>query len=239
MLLGYDDLPTRPWWRIVSPLGRGRLGDLTANPLTLWTFQAPDAYLALTETGALGPSPEFEDPDLAHAYPWMRRHAGSRLPTEGRGLLWLWPMTTRRSLREQAKHAGRDVLLTVRMPREHVLLSDFGAWHVVLNNSFHVAPEVGESDDAWWARAEPIIDDWHSRLAASRAGGEPDRDHWPAPLREEAERSWEAIFDSATWRAGTQLQAVAHAVHAEQVVAAVKVRPARRLRTSDPPNHKP
>ena len=224
----YDDLPTRPWWLVVSPVGRHRFGDLSADPLLLWTFQSEAAYRTLVETGVLVGDPTLADPDLGHAYPWMLAQANSRLPTDGPGLLWLWPTTTRRSLVDQAKHARGDVLLTVEMPRNHVLLSEFSDWHTPLNNGLHVAPEPGESDDEWWARAEPIIDDWHDRLDAACAYGKPGRDHWPAPLRDEAERSWEAILDPATWRPEAHLQAVAHAIHAEQVTAAVRVRPKHR-----------
>lgn len=217
----------RRWWRIVSPVGRRCLGDLSADELTLWSFQSAEAYRVLTETGVLEGDPTRADPDLGHAYPWMKAQADSRLPTAGPGLIWLWPTTTRRSLIDQAKHARGDVLLTVRMPRDHVLLSEFSDWHVALNNGFHVPPEPGESDDAWWARAEPIIDDWHDRLEAAGVDGKPGRDHWPTSLRVEAEQSWEAILDPATWRPGAHLQGVAHAVHAHQVVAIGRVRRSR------------
>lgn len=201
------------------------MGDLEADPLTLWTFQSEAAYRTLAATSVLEGDPALADEDLGHAYPWMKLHADSRLPTDGPGLLWLWPTTTCRSLIDQARHAPGDVLLTVRMPRSHVLLSEFDDWHTPLNNGFHVAPKLGESDEAWWARAEPIIDDWYDRLDSAGAERVPGRDQWPARLREEAERSWEAILDPDTWRPGAHLQAVAHAIHAEQVTAAVRVRP--------------
>lgn len=194
----------------------------------LWTFQSAGAYRVLVETGVLEGDPALADMDLGHAYPWMLAQADSRLPTEGRGLLWLWPTTTRRSLIDQARHAPGDVLLTVEMPRDRVLLSEFSDWHIALNNGIHVPPEPGESDEAWWARSEPILDDWYARLDAAGIDGRPGRDHWPAPLRGEAERSWEAILDPATWRPGAHLQGVAHAIHAEHVVSAVRVRPKRR-----------
>lgn len=195
--------------------------------MLVWTFQSEAAYRTLAESGVLEGDPALADLDLRHAYSWMKQQADSRLPTEGAGLLWLWPTTTRRSLVDQAKHARGDVLLMVRMPRDHVLISDFDDWHTALNNGFHVPPEPGESDDAWWIRAEPIIDDWRARLETAGVDQRLGRDHWPAPLREEAERSWEAILDSTTWRPTTHLQAVAHAIHAQQVVSAVRVRPAQ------------
>lgn len=195
--------------------------------MLLWSFQSEGAYRTLAKTGVLEGDPALADVDLGHAYPWMKSQADSRLPTDGPGLLWLWPTTTRRSLIDQARHARGDVLLTVRMPRSHVLLSDFDDWHIALNNGFHVAPEPGESDDDWWARAEPIIDDWHDRLDAAGVDGKPGRGNWPAHLREEAERSWEAILDPATWRPGAHLQGVAHAIRAEHVVFAARVRPKR------------
>ncbi|WP_408897732.1 DUF3841 domain-containing protein [Nocardioides sp. R1-1] len=224
----YEDLPQRRWWRIVSPVGRRRLGDLSADPLILRTFQSAAAYRVLAETGVLEGDPTLADADLGDAYSWMKAQADRRLATDGPGLLWLWPTPTRRSLIDQAKHARGDFLLTVRMPREHVLLSEFSDWHIALNSGFHVPPEPGESDDEWWSRAEPILDDWDDRLRA--AGVDRDasgRDHWPPNLRDEAEASWEAILDPATWRPRAHVQAVAQCVHAEQVVAAVRIRPGR------------
>lgn len=225
MLPSYNDLPTRAWWRIVSPLGRRRLGDLSADPLELWTFQSEAAYRVLAETGVLVGDPALADPDLGHAYPWMKLHADRRLPTDGSGLIWLWPTTTRRGLVDQAKHARSDVLLTVRMPRDHVLLSEFDDWHVALNNGFHVAPKLGEDAEAHWARAEPILDEWDARLRdAGIDRGAVGREEWSPDLRDEAERSWEAILDPAKWRPGAHLQAVAHQIRAEQIVDAVRVR---------------
>jgi len=222
----YDDLPTRRWWRVISPVGRRRLGDLSADPLLLWTFQSKGAYRMLAETGVLRGDPTLADADLGIVYPWMQRRADTLLATSGPGLLWLWATTTRRGLVEQARHARGDVLLTVRVPRDHMLLSDFGDWHVALNSGIHVPPEPGEDGEAWWARAEPIVDDWHDRLKAAglnRSGT--TIDDWPQDLRDEAQRSWEAILDPATWRLNADIQAVAHAIHAEQVMSAVRVRP--------------
>jgi hypothetical protein len=222
----YDDLLTRRWWRVISPVGRRRLGDLSADPLLLWTVQSRGAYRMLAETGVLRGDPTLADADLSFVYPWMQRRADTLLATSGPGLLWLWATTTRRALVEQARHARGDVLLTVRMPRDHTLLSDFDDWHVALNSGIHVPPEPGEAGEAWWARAEPIVDDWNDRLKAAGLNQSGTTiDGWPQDLRNEAERSWETILDPATWRPNAHIQAVAHAIHAKQVMAAVRVRP--------------
>jgi len=172
MLPVYEDLQTYRWWRIVLPVGRRRLGALEADPMLLWTFQSEAAYRVLAETGVHQGDPTRANPDLGFVYPWMQRQADSRLTTTGNGLLWLWATTTRRGLIDQAKHAPGDVLLTVQLPRDHVLLSDFGDWHVPLNSGIHVPPKLGEDDETWWARTEPVIDDWHDRPAHRLNGGE-------------------------------------------------------------------
>jgi len=225
VLPAYDDLPHRRPRRIVSPTGRQLLGDLGADPMLLWTFQSPHAYQELAETGLLVGDPTRTDPYLSHVYPWMKRQADNELPTHGPGMLWLWAATTRRSIIDQAKHAAGDVLLTVRLPRAQVLLSEFDAWHVPLNSGLNVPPEPGESVDDWWARAEPLLDAWAARKkAAGLDRNDVPIDLWPSAMRDEAEQSWQSIFDDATWSPGAHIQAVTHAIHAEQVVSATRVR---------------
>ena len=46
---------------------------------------------------------------------------------------------------------------------------------------------------------------------------------WPADLRAEIERSWECIFDSGNYGRYDVWQATVHALHAEDVVMAVRI----------------
>lgn len=220
MLTAYDDLPRRKWWRIVSPLRRRPRG-VRSDRLTVWTFQSRDAYNVLVDDGVLRGDPRYADLGLSHAYPWMQRQADQRLPTNGSGLVWLWPAPTWRSLIGQARHAPDDVLLELLMPRPHILISDFAEWHIPLNNGLYAADTSGGRDVDEMDR---ILQSWDERLRAAGVGPTSARVEWRAALREETESSWEAILDPATWSRGSRLQAVAHAIHADEVVAATRVR---------------
>lgn len=139
------------WWRIVSPMRRRPLGDLTADPLTLWTFQSADACRVLAETGVF-----------------------SRCGVHG----------TVCCCRSSTTGTSRSTMAS------------------------NVAPGLGEEDDAYWARTEPILDQWDARLReAGIERGAVGREEWPADLREDAERSWDAILDTTTWSTAAHIQA--------------------------------
>ena len=53
----------------------------------------------------------------------------ARLPTKGNAAVWFWAQIRRQELVELSKESPEEVLLTCRVPRERVLLSQFGDWH--------------------------------------------------------------------------------------------------------------
>ena len=148
-LQGRGRLPGRPV--LLAPPFRVA-SDLDAPVLRLQTIQTPAAYEALRRNGILAGDPALGDADFAEAYDWMRWQMAARLPTSGDGILWLWAKTTYRDLVGNARHARGDVLLTVRVPRERVLLSHFGDWHTVLNRGPDVPLLPGETIEEWIPR---------------------------------------------------------------------------------------
>lgn len=218
-LRSYQELRSRPWF-LAPPLRI--VSDPDADVLTMYTIQSREAYETLAKEGVLVGDSARGWPEFQEAYSWMLRQMDRRLSGgPPGGLIWLWPTATRARLRDDAKHARGEVLLTVRVERERVLLSEFLDWHAVLNRSLHVPALRGESDEEWEARWNPLDDDFIARAEPHRALpiGE-----WPSDLRTEMESSWEAIFDPATWRTPPVLQATMPELRAEDVVRAVRVR---------------
>jgi len=214
----YGDLPARPWF-LAPPLRV--VSDPGAEALTMYTIQARDAYETLVRDGVLVGDSSLGWPEFQEAYAWMLRQMDQRLPGQSGGLLWLWPTATPSRLRDDARHARGEVLLTVRVAKERVLLSEFFDWHAVLNRSLHVPPLPGESDETWEVRCNPIDEDVDARAKPYRK--EPIAT-WPEALRTEIESSWEAIFDPATWRTPPALQATMRELRAKDVVRAVRIR---------------
>lgn len=216
-LPAYESLPARRARWVVSPFGSKRLGDTSGDDLTLLTIQSSEAYRILCRDGVLRADPELRDSDFIEPYAWMEKVAEERLPTRGSALLWLWAQTTRKQIRLiAAPHARSAVLLTVRADRSEVLLSHFDEWHSCLNNGPVILPQPGETDDAWWARAAPIIDEFRAaRDATSKCA---------AGSRLRLEQTWESILDQSWWTPNDYIQAVAHEIRADQVTRAVKIR---------------
>lgn len=93
-----------------------------------------DGYETLRATGVVRGDPSRMSPDVEEAYAFMRVEHARRVPGSAGGpLLWAWARTTRRHLVETVRQTARcrerpQVLLTCRVPRQGVLLSEFGAW---------------------------------------------------------------------------------------------------------------
>lgn len=221
-LPGFEDLRrVHPWtrWRVHN--------DLSADLLSLFTVQARPAYDALVTSGVHRQTPENAEAEFAEAYAWMREQMSHQLPTTGGEPIWLWARTTWRGLaRQMRQDDGREkVLLEVHLPRDIVLLSSFDDWHFPLNRMLHVPrrPDELTNDEAWWARAEPLLDEFDHRVdAGSVVRGTSTHQDYPGDLRRELETSWVHVFDPATWVPGAAIQATTHELRAEQIVRAIR-----------------
>lgn len=134
-----------PKMHTAIPAGRlGLRGD--SHHLELLTIQHADVADALERDAVVYPDADRaghgDDPVFADAYRWMSRqlstHTHPTIPfdADAGSMFWLWAQTTREALAAQARAAAQtepSVLLRVRMRRNRVLLSDFDAWHGVLN----------------------------------------------------------------------------------------------------------
>jgi hypothetical protein len=191
----------------------GRLGyRLDDDVLLCHTLIAADGYEQLRRTGRVGPDPahvrasDVSGPEFASAYDWMRWQMYQRVPGySGRYPVWVWARIRRYDLLSSVRHAARassgEVLLTLRIPRERVLLTDFDAWHYVLNGGASpplTCPGCGtvQCDDLdcvdswfdnWW-------DGWDRRIPRTGDGQRAPWWTWPPVLRAELFDSWQALF---------------------------------------------
>ncbi len=115
--------------------------------MRLWSIQSKIAYDIMLQTGSLRADEEhllFEG-DLKESYIWMADQMKKRLgqPPEGvKFPVWAWYQWEGRRKRPDMRTHGRSwgdkgveiVLLTLEVPDDQVLLSDFDYWHVVLND---------------------------------------------------------------------------------------------------------
>lgn len=148
--------------------------------MKLWTAQSPNVADALERNEEYVPDiarSSFVEGDkkIARAYEWMRSAMTSRIGPGPGFPVWNWPVSEPvpgpRELREAY---GNVVIIVHDVPDANVVLSDFDAWHDVLNDRPVVdiaeweAWETGPSPDE--IHASEKVDTW-SRIF--RVSGKP------------------------------------------------------------------
>lgn len=108
-----------------------------------WTNQTIEAREQAQREGYLIGNIKYVWDEMLDNYRWMMKQMKKRLPNYSGGYpIWLW--TEKPDLRksghfEKGTHA---VCLEVEISSEHTLLSDFDAWHCILNDSFLAIDEL-------------------------------------------------------------------------------------------------
>ena len=151
----------------------------------LWTIRHAAEADILERTGVLRASGRWAPRELAPAYRWMAAQLTARVgppPARGAYPLWAWHrwkglQQAKPDLRASAhlRSGQPGVRVAFELDRDEVLLSDFDAWHAVLNRHYLATSPTDEQA-------------FERRLA--RAGHPP-----PAALTARIEQSWERIFD--------------------------------------------
>ena len=121
--------------------------------MILWTTQHQQAAERMNETGTLRADEKhlLFDGSFIDSYRWMADQMKKRIgdPPEGMAFpVWAWYQwegkRSRIDMRAHGWHWGEKgspiVLLTFDAPDNHVLLSDFDYWHVVLNDGSLIFP---------------------------------------------------------------------------------------------------
>jgi hypothetical protein len=190
----------------------GRLPfDLGAEEVYCFTLTTAAALGTLQTTGTVGPDTggggargDFDD-SFAAAYDWMRWQMYRHLDGYTGGFpIWVWARTRRRDLVDNIKTTASllpgSVLLTLRIPRRHLLLTDYMYWHDVLNGHPSCplrCPRCGRPHceepqclDLWF---DPWSETWDARIPRGDGGERLPWWSWPPDLQSELFDSWESV----------------------------------------------
>lgn len=160
--------------------------------MILWTIHNQAAYSAFKKNKILkGDWRRAEDKSFLPAYKWMANQMVNRgIMEKPESFLWAWhtywdekrrrPDFRCESLKGQLKYHKVMYRITVDVPDDKVLLSDYELWHNVLSG-FHTCLNEKE-----WNRIYP------ERLVLERAKG---GIYHGTSTKEKIEKSWEQIFD--------------------------------------------
>jgi len=168
--------------RIVAQSKQGTSYSSDTSPMRVWTIQPVEVLARLTAARVLYADTACVPKEFRCAYDWMRAQMGRCLPHyDGHYPWWGWY-----SPRPDLRHSGhlergtKGVRLELEIDPNEVLLSDFDAWHSVLNRGYLGLSEA--EDDAWYRRFEAAV---------------PNRWTWPPPepWYSDILTSWERVFD--------------------------------------------
>ncbi|WP_400247474.1 DUF3841 domain-containing protein [Niallia sp. JL1B1071] len=160
-----------------------------------FTNQAVEVVNNLNKKGFLTGNGEFVDKDFLPSYKWMIEQMDKRINNNGLMPIWLWATKPNLSEEGHFNKGTKAVCLTVEIPENKVLLSDFDAWHCVLNDGFCM---ISEEEDRLFEQGKLTIT---------------------------KEQSWERIFhiaklrNSEMWNNGDQIvQGVTSVIQKEQIL---------------------
>ena len=181
--------------------------------IRLWTIQSLPAWQKAQRVGALKGDGRFVWKEFRPAYRWMRRQMAERLgDCRGQYPVWAW-LQPKPDLR-RGGHLPQGMIgvrLEFIVPAQEVLLSDFSAWHMVLNDGYLALSEA--ESDAFYER----------HFACCETTPRPAA---PRPLRcaKEVEKSWERIFgieslaNNTYWQGAMSTQGVLRELPLERIV---------------------
>lgn len=158
--------------------------------MKIWTIQSLAAWEHLTTNGVLQAKAHHQSDQWLDAYSWMRDElAKYHAPTSMSQVpLWGWYQWRSsenrrpdlRSLRHHWGPAGDHAMIECEVPEDQVLISDYDAWHVPLNDWYVSENEQDEEN----FKAELAAHGWST--------GEPIPDR----LKERQRQSWKNVFVS-------------------------------------------
>ena len=128
--------------------------------MLLWTIQHKAAYDILIETGRLIADEKYLlfDGQFRSSYDWLVEQMKKRIgmpPDDVKYPVWAWYQWegARKRLDMRTHRYGGEmgtpiVLLSIDVPDNMVLLSDFDMWHVILNNGYLPLYEKDDIEDS-------------------------------------------------------------------------------------------
>ncbi len=180
--------------------------------MRVWTIQPVEVLERLEAEQVLYADPARIPEEFRHAYDWMRAQMERRIPGyRGHYPWWGWH-SPRPDLRRSGHlpRGTRGVRLELELEPAEVLLSDFDAWHAVLNWGYLALSE--DEEEVWYRRFEAAVPDRFRRA-------------WPLPEPwwSDILSSWERIFElealaaSGYWRGERYIQATFEALRLADV----------------------
>ena len=188
------------------PAGRQPF-DIDAERVHAVTLLSAAAFEVLRRTGSVGPTPELvpvagDLNGFAAAYDWMRWQMALHVDGYMGGFpMWVWARIRRGdlvgNLKAQAAGGAWSVAVTLSIPRERLLLTDYLAWHDVLNGSPGL-PERCLGCTRRFCDDEGCLDGWYDGWSEAWAARVPrDAQHvrlawwdWPVELQSELFDTW-------------------------------------------------
>ena len=175
-----------------------------------YTVISGDALEELGTAGSVRPVPvrsgggQAMDDSFAAAYDWMRWQMHRHIPDYAGGFpLWVWARTSRRDLvstaDDMAAQSPGSALVTLRIPREQLLIADYLTWHDVLMGSPPSPSNVSAAGpgtvmtacyDRWF---DDWYDRWNAQVPQDEVGAQLPWWCWPPHLQTRLFESWEAI----------------------------------------------
>lgn len=153
--------------------------------MIIWTIQPYSVYQQLESKGQFYCDPEksenLKENNFQIAYNWMIKQMKRRKilpPKDVKVPLWAWYRRDYKHVRPDfrwVRDSEIEVCMEINIPEEKVLLSDFEAWHFVLNDWYY-SPATNEQE---WERLEKKFDSLPERKQ-----------------KQVKEKSWQRIFDT-------------------------------------------
>lgn len=155
--------------------------------MRLWTIQPEEVYEQILRDGKyiLDEDKSSNCKDFNQAYSWLKKQMDIKGIKNDNNLLWAWHTFNGKHHKPDLRYSAYDtrgtksVCLELEIPDERVLLSDYNAWHYVLNDSYL---DMSTNEEEWNKER-----DWF--------------DHLPFDERQKVkEESWQRIFDTTYFK---------------------------------------
>ena len=114
--------------------------------MRVYTVQTLAAYHKMREQGYLVGDKDYAWKEFIQSYKWMMKQMNHRI--EGyNGIdypIWVWKRRVNRNESALLPKGTKGVILTLEIPEDQILWSEFEGWHFVLNND-----PFTESEEEW------------------------------------------------------------------------------------------
>ena len=121
----------------------------------LWTIQPLSVWIELNNKGHYICDEKYIDPYFKKAYNWLVSQMEYRIGERPKGVtypIWAWHTMNWKHKKPDLRESGygekgtKCVCMEIEVPDNEVLLSDFDAWHSVLNDGYF---ENSKSEEEW------------------------------------------------------------------------------------------